>query len=46
MISQTRTMDSKRLIEKMGTLDQKDFERVKLGFLSMFVESKIANERV
>lgn len=45
MISQTRTMDSKRLIEKMGTLDQKDFELVKSEFLAMFVDNKITSER-
>lgn len=40
MLSQVRTMDSKRLIERMGTLDEKDFLSVNKDFVSMFTIEK------
>jgi mRNA interferase MazF len=36
VLSQIRIIDYRRLINKMGRIDTKDFEKIKLGFLDLY----------
>lgn len=39
-ISQIRVISSKRLLEKYGELDQKDIEKIKVGFYNLYLGKK------
>jgi len=37
-LQQVRTVDYRRLSSKLGSLDQKDFERVQIGFSNLYLK--------
>ena len=40
VLSQMRVLSSKRLFDKQGELDEKDFEKIKQGFYSLYLGEK------